>query len=336
MSALRTLVLAFAVVPVLVAQETTRWSAREEFSSSQNTSGPWSYGWSFNRGAPFNALSRRAPFCGTLQGWSNQFPQYPSVAKNETGVTICCTSVHVPPGEIVLHPGEAGENAVLRFTCPEDGSYLIEVDFAGLDFRFPTNSDVAVLFNLQPLFASELNQYDGPVSCAGTGHGVAFRYTGVVEAFQGDTIDFNVGFGFMQRFNGDTTLVDPVIRRVEHTYPVGTSCPGVAQLQSTRPRHGFQMSISLLSTYASAPGALLFAIGETGSTPLGQGCVLRLPPGPPEVLPLVTNGLGTWGTNFPIPNDRALHGLKIACQVVLPDPSGPFGVAVSNGMQLIL
>ena len=41
------------------------WDPADEFSSSSNPSGAWSYGWSVSRGAPFNLFTNKYPFFGT-------------------------------------------------------------------------------------------------------------------------------------------------------------------------------------------------------------------------------------------------------------------------------
>ncbi|MCB9880672.1 MAG: hypothetical protein H6832_10355 [Planctomycetes bacterium] len=328
----------FAVIAVfahvLPAQS---WDATAEFSSTKNPNGVWSYGWSLNRGAPINVFSQRGAHCGSLMAWSNQFPQYPTVGKNEAATTYCCSTVRMPAQRMFLHPGQAGENAVLRFTAPADGSYLVEAAFGGLDFSWPTNSDVSVVVQGQAVYSAELNGFDGPASCSATDVRFAKTYRGVFTLTTGQAIECKAGFGQNQRYNGDSTLVDCKITRVAVSKIVGTPCAGTTTLSSPAPVMGKAFSFSLVAAPKVAPGALLLSLGAATSLSIGPNCTIYLDlTATTFSFPFATSSFGQWATPFPLPNDKALHGTVFTTQALVLDAAAPLGLQLSNGLELTL
>jgi len=322
----------------LACAQAPSWDASAEFSSTQNSNGVWSYGWSLNRGAPLNPFNQsNIAFCGPLTGWSNQFPQFPAIAKNESSATMCCTSIRVPPGAVVLHPGQAGENAVLRWTAPHDGYFWVEVDFGGADFSFPTNSDVAVLHNLSPLFSSQLNAFSGPPTCTSTQMAPIVSFAQVVQCLAGDTIDCNAGFGQGQRYNGDSTFVSFKLTQVTTAESFGTPCGGSVNMRlgTGLPFLGMPMNVGL--SFAATNSFGLVALGDGAPAPSAfLGCTLY--PSLPafDVVYLTTNGLGQWQTSLPIPAGTQLHGYQFTMQALVINPTAPQQVEFSNAMVLTL
>ena len=104
---------------------------------------------------------------------------------------------------MLLHPGSAGENPVVRWTAPANGSYRITGDFVGLDSSYPTTTDVAILHNNNagaPLFTGNIASYNVPLT-----------FSVDVNATAGDTVEFTVGFGSNGNFSGDATGLDALV-----------------------------------------------------------------------------------------------------------------------------
>jgi hypothetical protein len=100
------------------------------------------------------------------------------------------------------HPGPQGQNSVIRWTAPTNGTYQINAVFWGDDFVGPTTTDVAVLHNGKTLYGSEVTGF-GPSSDQ--------SYTGTVSVNAGDTVDFSVGYGTDGNYFYDATGVSAVI-----------------------------------------------------------------------------------------------------------------------------
>ena len=191
------------------------WTASSQFSDSQNPNGAWSYGSSATLGGSFQLSTNTDTWsgCSFMPGWNSPGATWghPSVGYNFEATTSCCHTYLLPPGRILLHPGYLGEYAILRWTAPADGDYQVDVDFAGLDQSWPTSSDVAVLLNSAAVFTDYVDSYDGPPDCNSTGYTPATSFSIILSLATGDTIDFAVGYGSNAKFNGDSTLVEPVI-----------------------------------------------------------------------------------------------------------------------------
>lgn len=332
-----TVLLAGALCAGLGRAQALVWNAAPEYSSTQNPSGAWSYGWSLNRGAPLNPFNHsNMAYCAPMTGWSNQFPQYPLISKNETGSTVCCGSVRVPPNQIVLHPGQAGENAVVRWTAPDDGYYFVEVSFGGVDATFPTNSDAAVLHNLSTLFAAQISTFNGPPTCTSSSFTAAASFANVVQCVIGDTIDCNVGFGNNQRYNGDSTMVTARITRVTTAESVGSACGGQAQFATNLPFLGATVNLGLAQAANNSSGVLDIAYGPPQPA-LVLGCMLQ-----PSLatqlgaIPLNTTPQGNWQGSLVMPVGNSWHGFQITWQALVLNPAGPQGFEFSNGWLLTL
>jgi sugar lactone lactonase YvrE len=176
------------------------YDATADFSSTSNPNGVWSYGWSQSRGATFNLYSTPTTNDG-LDFWISN-SSGPSVWYNPTSASITIGTVTIPAKTLGGHPGSQGENTVVRWTAPTNGTYQINAVFWGDDFTGPTTTDVAVLHNGKTLYASEVTGY---------GSSSDQSYTATVSANAGDTVDFSVGYGTDGNFFYDSTGVSAVI-----------------------------------------------------------------------------------------------------------------------------
>jgi hypothetical protein len=97
----------------------------------------------------------------------------------------------IPPTDLLLQPGRAGEYSVLQWTAPTAGKFKILVLFEGLDSAGPTTADVHVLVysaktqSTTPLFSGQITSYQLPLTT-----NLPPR-----EFSAGDTISFAVGSG---------------------------------------------------------------------------------------------------------------------------------------------
>lgn len=182
---------ALAIAPV--ANAAVIYDAAGDFSSSSNPNGVWSYGQSTTLGGSFSTMA--AGGCGTLSGWSafgSGAPGQPAFVLS--GIGNCGGGMLSSATLLNMHPGDNGQNAIVRWTSPASGNYTLTGLFIGLD-PVPTTTDVHVLLN-------GVSQFDGVVNTFG-GTPVSFSLGGALAA--GDTLDFAVGYGPNGHFFSDST-----------------------------------------------------------------------------------------------------------------------------------
>ena len=121
--------------------------------------------------------------------------------------------------------------------------------------------------------------------------------------------------------------------------PVGPSCGKSSKpiLRAGSPAIGSSQPYALSSATANAPVAFLLAGGRPASTNFGGGCVLQ--PGTTGLIYVpagVTNTSGAWSQSLPLPNVRALVGIRLTAQDAILTIGGPFvGIAeLSNGLEM--
>lgn len=225
------------------------YNASLEFSSTQNPNGHWSYGWTQTNGSAFNLLpihttltgselGNPVPTTGVINVWTSNCcgTLQPLVAHNSTSYTLLSATATVPPdfgdpwsagygiSGLILHPGPAGQNAVVRWTAPARGYYDVRATFRGLD-EIGTTTNVAVYWNTtDQLFAGDVNGYAGYYCAVGTprsscvGGSPVQVYAGVVDLSKGDTLEFTVGYG-TNGYGYDTTGLDVLVRPLPITLP---------------------------------------------------------------------------------------------------------------------
>ncbi|MEA2163027.1 MAG: large repetitive protein [Thermoanaerobaculia bacterium] len=174
--------------------------AARDFFLTTNPSARWSYGYETSRGSAFNLYSTHSTNTG-FDSWTTA--GYPLLGRNSTSGTLQQSTNFTPSMKLLLHPSNAGENSVIRWTATAAGSYRIHGYFVGLDQGVGTTSDVAILHNNSsavPLFSTNINSYNVPQN---------FDVT--LSLGSGDTIEFTVGFGSNGSYNGDSTGLDVTI-----------------------------------------------------------------------------------------------------------------------------
>jgi hypothetical protein len=157
------------------------WNVRDDFSTSFNPNGLWSYGWVDEPGGKFS-LCRMKFAVNQLAGW-NASGETPGVWINQSKVP----ALGVSPGAVSLHPGPQGEHGVVRWTSPVKGVVHLQGTFGVGD---QGTEDVRVYHNGQGLFQVLRATRDENFSLS-------------VDVAIGDTVDFLVGG---QHWAGNTPL----------------------------------------------------------------------------------------------------------------------------------
>ncbi len=103
-----------------------------DFSVSANPNGAWSYGYvpgdpAVDAGALvlFSAVSNATPNIPAWYDPANSVLGAPAAWRNDSAVT----NTSIAPGEFAVHPGNAGEYAVVRWTAPAAGVYSVALQF---------------------------------------------------------------------------------------------------------------------------------------------------------------------------------------------------------------
>jgi hypothetical protein len=222
----------------------TTYSAAGDFSIASNPNDVWSYGTTGTTlMAPLTLYTNTKSGIGGIPnwiGWEGTEPifgdNFPLVGKNTGASTGTSADVVLLPGELAEHPAPDGAYAVVRFTAPTSGAFLLRAVFEGREFQGSgpaTSSDVHVVLNSVALF-------NGDVSGFGPSSDQSFATTLVLSA--GDHVDFSVGDGADKSFLGDTTGL-------------------VATLTSVPEPNGFGLLLSGLGV------AVLFASGRRRRQP---------------------------------------------------------------------
>lgn len=192
------------------AATTAVFDAAADYSSTNNPTGPWSYGWTDVRGGTFT-LYPAVDASGPVTAWTD--PSITSLGAPNVFHNASSIVQNVPatlePGALAFHPGNLGQNSVVRWTAPQDGRFRVQARFEGIH---GTTTDVTVLIDRG---GSELDQaFEGLIEEFGDFE--TFEID--VDMLADRTIDFSVGFGFGNFFS-DSTELDAVITRLDPPTP---------------------------------------------------------------------------------------------------------------------
>jgi len=133
---------------------TDTWDATRDFGAS-NPNGAWSYGYG-TTGVSFTPYSLYSPNCegGIVCWYAGFYGDVPRVGFNTTGQFIDWQTVVFPPDSLSVHP-YAGDDTIVRWTAPADGTYSIAGFFDILDVS-PTGIIGLVYENGTQLYSGEL------------------------------------------------------------------------------------------------------------------------------------------------------------------------------------
>ena len=159
--------------------------------SGTNPSGAWSYGWvavGSTDTTTFQLLDtyQTGLLATGVDSWTLAGGSQPVIAQN-TGSDVTYPSGYLagivqPASLLLLHPGEAGDWAVLRWTAPASGDYSINGYFENIDVQ-PVVVDLAIAGTLD----------GGPFTV--DPYGTDFYTIGQVYFAAGQTLDFIVESG---------------------------------------------------------------------------------------------------------------------------------------------
>lgn len=166
-----------------------------DFSVEANPGGVWSYGYSETFGGPMILFTQKAEPDSPVKLWKEE--GIPVVTINQTESTLQLGTGIFPPGKAALHPGQAGELCMIRFTAPFKGDYQITGSFEGNDV-VGTTTDVH-------LFVGNQSVFDALVVGHGPGGARSFNHSAHLEI--GDHVTFAVGYGNADYLH-DSTLLD--------------------------------------------------------------------------------------------------------------------------------
>jgi hypothetical protein len=128
----------------------------------------------------------------------------PWVVRNSTAAPINWAGTTVfAPGELSLHPGPSGEVAILRFTTPAAGQYLVAGSFFGQDYIGITTTDVHLLLNGTSILNDVVSDF-----------GINHSFSTTLALTAGSYLDFAVGFGSNETYLYDSTGIEVLITSV--------------------------------------------------------------------------------------------------------------------------
>jgi hypothetical protein len=104
-----------------------------DFSKTSNPNGAWTFGYSLGvpggDGGALIVFTTPRDVATNVPSWIDPTHEVlgdPCVYRNESGAVF---ADGIQPGEVALHPGNAGEYAIARWTAPAAGTYSVRVQF---------------------------------------------------------------------------------------------------------------------------------------------------------------------------------------------------------------
>jgi hypothetical protein len=153
----------------------TTYSLTDDFSTTGNPNGAWSYGWLNTLGGTFTAYTLNNGTWGA-----------PSV------------STYLLLGSGWFHPGAQNQLSDFRFTAPVEGTYSLDFTFKG--DQSLTATDVHINNGATSLFSAFVNGSTSPKS-----------FIGDIYLNANQTLDIAVGYGNNGNNYYDTTTVQGII-----------------------------------------------------------------------------------------------------------------------------
>jgi hypothetical protein len=181
-------------------EEPSSFDVAADFSTELNpTPTGFSYGWKASLTGDFTLFPAVLELAGSYAGVSDDDPRvvwqrstsatdFVFVGYNPSDVSVS----QVEPHTVYLHPGNDGEQTVVRWSCPRAGTYAIAASFVPRD---ATTSGVAIVLDnsLPELFGASV----------AVGSPASFDQSLLLE--EGATLDFSVDYGENQNNGQDST-----------------------------------------------------------------------------------------------------------------------------------
>lgn len=197
----------------------TIYNAGVDFAVGSNPNGAWSYGYQTSLGGTFIAFTTSGSN-SLVDYWNESSLPYslPEINNNngpgylKTDGPIYATRYYFAD-EVMMHPGQMNERAVLRWTAPTTGTISIDALFTGRD-SYITTTDVHVLKNGVPLFNDVINGFfaGSPGSPGASVNAQKSYVAGAIAVNAGDYFDFVVGYGTNNNYSADSTGLRAVVQ----------------------------------------------------------------------------------------------------------------------------
>ena len=196
----------------ICAANAQTYDASADFDPNSNPStvngGTFSYGFENTLGTGFTLFTNTTagqPYSNaSIKGFTTS-TGFPFVMQNtsNSSQTIPTTAIVLQSKQLVMHPSNTGQFAIIRFTTPTNGTYSLNSVFTGIDNGAGTTTDVHVLLNNVQLFGGNV-----------IGLGSTQSYAPAAQSLTaGSTLDFAVGFGTDGNNNADSTALAATITR---------------------------------------------------------------------------------------------------------------------------
>lgn len=201
------------------------------FSATAAVHSGWQYGWSSTLGGSFVLAATTTLYgpANEVVAWSPSGTFWPTVALNTSNAAVSFGAGNVitlQGRQGLLHPGAAGEYAIVRYTFDSERDATMQTRFEGVD-RSPTTSDVHVLLNGASLFDGSLHAYGQVQDFSVTRH---FR--------TGDVLDFAVGPGGNGYVDDSTGFLARVAAPVPEPQTYALMLAGLGAVTFIRRRQG--------------------------------------------------------------------------------------------------
>ena len=167
----------------------SKWSVREDFSTTENPAGPWSYGWTSRAGGKLMLYQNKFHNDEGAHGW-RMGDWIPGVWINEADHEM----YGVQPRQVSMHPGARGEEAIARWEAPKTCTITVKGTFGAGDTGAV---DVRVRHNGAVLFESLDARKDEP-----------FSLEMIVKS--GDVVEFAISAG-RDGISNDNTPLDATV-----------------------------------------------------------------------------------------------------------------------------
>ncbi len=113
------------------------WDAKQQFSTTQNPTSVWKYGWSTALSGPITAYPNYLLSAGA---GSEEWTDYSIAQDNAPHVSYYPGTTayqDLPPQSLNIHPGPANQFSHCQWTAPAAGNYKIQASFTALDYGTP-------------------------------------------------------------------------------------------------------------------------------------------------------------------------------------------------------
>jgi hypothetical protein len=281
--------LAILVSILAVPVSSTTWNLADDWSSTSNQSGAWTYGFAGSIASgytfiPMPAFNNTA--IGGFQLWhSGAGDLTPLIGKNVTSSPQAIGPM-VPPGKVVMHPSDSNQPAIARWTAPATGNYSIDVVFHYLDTA-QDGTDPHIIKNTTESLASGLCTPASPY----------MSYTQVQHLTAGETLDFCIGRGGAHYY-ADATQVDLTIATAAAGFLSGTvSGPSGILAGASVAAGGVTVTTGTDGTYS-----ILLPVGSYTVSAVKSGYNAQ------EFTGVAVNDNDTTTQDFSLTERRGIHG----------------------------